>query len=67
MSIVKHLLSYPNGHRSDNDCFVEHLGEEISVDMTCMIDDVFCTDDLPQFDQYDDYYILQTEASLADK
>jgi len=32
-----------------------------------MIDDVFCTDDLPQFDQYDDYYILQTEASLADK
>ena len=23
----KHLLSYPNFHRSDNDCFIDHLGE----------------------------------------
>jgi len=32
-----------------------------------MLDDVFYTDDLPQFDQYDDDYVLQTEANLADK
>ena len=31
-----------------------------------MLDDVFYTDDLPQFDQYDDDYVLQTEANLAD-
>ena len=31
-----------------------------------MLDDVFYTDDLPQFDQYDDDYVLQTEASVAD-
>ena len=31
------------------------------------IDDVFYTDELPQFDQYDDDYVLQTEANLADK
>ena len=35
--------------------------------MTCMLDDVFYTDDLPQFDQYDDDYVFQTEANLADK
>ena len=35
--------------------------------MTCMLDDVLHTDDLPQFDQYDDDYVLQTEANLADK
>ena len=35
--------------------------------MTCMLDDVFYTDDLPQFDQYDDDYVLQTEVNLADK
>ena len=45
----KHFVSYPSCHRSDNDCFVDHLGEERSVDMTCMLDDVFYTDDLPQF------------------
>ena len=35
--------------------------------MTCMLDDVLYTDDLPQFDQYDDDYVLQIEANLADK
>ena len=35
--------------------------------MTCMLDDVFYTDDFPQFDQYDDDYVLQTKANLADK
>ena len=63
----KHFVSYPSCQRSDNDCFVDHLGEERTVDMTCMLDDVFYTDDLPQFDQYDDNYVLQTEANLADK
>ena len=43
----KHLLSYPSFHRFDNDCFIDHLGEERSVDMTCMLDDVIYTDDLP--------------------
>ena len=63
----KHFLSYPSCHRSDNDCFIDHLGEERSVDMTCMLDDVFYTDDLPQFDQYDDDYVLQIEANIVDK
>lgn len=63
----KHLLSYPSCHRFDHDCFVYHLGEERYVDMTCMLDDVFYTDDLPQFDQYDDDYALQTEANLVGK
>ena len=32
--------------------------------MTCMLDDVFYTDDLPQFDQYDDDdYFLQTKVA----
>jgi len=44
-----------------------HLGEERSVDMTCMLDDVFRTNDFPKFDQYDDDYVLQIEASLAEK
>ena len=35
--------------------------------MTCMLDDVFYIDYLPQFDQYDDDYVLQIEANLADK
>ena len=35
--------------------------------MTCILDDIFYTDDLPQFDQYDDDYVLQIEASLANK
>ena len=52
---------------SDNDCFVDHLGEESIVDMTYMLDDMFYTDDLPRFDQYDDDYVLQTEANLAIK
>ena len=63
----KHFLSYRSCHRSDNDCFVDHLGEERSIDMTCMLDDVFYTDDFPQFDQYDDDYVLQTEANIIDK
>jgi len=32
-----------------------------------MLDDVFYIDDLPLFDEYDDDYVLQIEASLADK
>ena len=63
----KHFVSYPSCHRSNNDCFVDNLGEERSVDMTCMLDDVFYTNYLPQFDQYDDDYVLQTEANLAEK
>ena len=63
----KHFVSDPSCHRPDNDCFVDHLGEERYVDMTCMLDDVFYTDDLPQFDQYDDDYVLQTEANLTNK
>ncbi len=63
----KHLVSYPSCHRSDNDCFVDHLGEERTVDMTCMLDDMFYTDDLPQFDQYEDDYVLQTKANLTDE
>jgi len=61
----KHFVSCLSSHK---DCFVDHLGEERPVDMTCMLDDVFYTDDLPQFDQYDDDdYALQTESNLADK
>ena len=67
VAVPKHFVSNPSCHRFDNDCFVDHLGEERAVDMTCMLDDVFYTDDLPQFDQYDDDYVLQTEANLANK
>ena len=63
----KHFVSYPSCHSTDNDCFVDHLGEERTVDMTCMLDDVFYSDDLPHFDQYDDDYVLQKEANLTDK
>ena len=35
--------------------------------MTCMFDDIFYTNGFPQFDQYDDDYFLQTEASYANK
>ena len=60
----KHFVSYPSCH---SDCFIDHLEEERAVDMTFMLDDVLYNDDLPQFDQYDDDYVLQTEANLADK
>ena len=53
----KHFVSYLSCH---SDFFIDHFGEERVVDMTCMLDDVFYTDDLPQFDQYDDDYVLQT-------
>ena len=53
----KHFVSYPSCH---SDCFIDHLEEERAVDMTCMLDDVLYTDELPQFDQYDDDYVLQT-------
>jgi len=43
----KHSLSYPSYHRSDNDYFIHHLGEEISIDLTCMLDGVFYTNDFP--------------------
>ena len=58
----KHFVSHPSCHSTDNDCFVDHLGEERAVDMMYMFDD-----DLPRFDEYDDDYVLQTEANLADK
>jgi len=63
----KHFLSYPSGHRPDNDCFIDHLGEERSIDMTCMLDDVFYINYFPKFNQYDDDDVPQTAASLADK
>ena len=63
----KHFLSCPSCHIYDNDYFIDQLGEERSVDMTCMLDDVFYTDDFPKFDQYDDDYVLQTEANVAGK
>ena len=31
----KHFLYYPSCHRPDNDCFIDHLGEERYIDMTC--------------------------------
>lgn len=61
----KHFVSYLSCHK---DCLIDHLGKERPVDMTCMLEDVFYTDDSPQFDQYDDDdYVLQTEANLANK
>ena len=60
----KYFVSYPICH---SDCFIDHFEEERAVDMTCMLDYVLYTDDFPQFDQYDDDYVLQTEANLADK
>jgi len=63
----KHFLSYPNCHRYDNDYFIDQLGEGRTIDMTCMLDDVFYTNDFPKFDQYDDDYALQTEANLTNK
>ena len=36
----KKFLSYPSCHRSDNDCFIDHLGEKRSVDMICMLNEI---------------------------
>jgi len=44
----KHFVSYPSYHISDNDYFIDHLGEEKY--MACMLDDVFYTNVFPQFD-----------------
>ena len=33
----------------------------------CMIGDITYIDDLPKFDQYDDDYVVQTEANLAEQ
>ena len=63
----KYFLSYPSCHRYDNDCLIYHLVEERYVDLTCMLDDILYMDDLPKFDQYDDDYVLQTKANLADQ
>ena len=60
----KHFVSDPSSH---SDWFIDQCEEERAVDMMCMFDDVFYTDELPQFDQYDDDYVLQTEANLVDK
>ena len=40
----KHFVSCLISHK---DCFVDHLGEEIPIYMTCMLDDVFYTDNFP--------------------
>ena len=32
-----------------------------------MIGDITYINDLPNFDQYDNYYVLQTESNLAEK
>ena len=55
----KHFVSYPSCR---SDCFIDHCEEERAVDMMCMFDD-----DLPHYDQYDDDYVLQTNANLADE
>jgi len=47
----KHFVSCLSSHK---DYFIDHLREERPIDMTCILDDVFYTDDFPQFDQYDD-------------
>ena len=61
----KHFVSCLSSRK---DCFADHLGEERPTDMTCMLDDMFYTNDFPQFDQYDDDdYAFQIEANLADK
>lgn len=67
MANPNHFLSYPSCHRSNNDCFIDHLREERFVNLKFILDDVFYIDDLPKFDQYDDDYVLQIEASLTNK
>ena len=55
----KHFVSYPSCR---SDCFIDHCEEERAVAMMYMFDD-----DLPRFDEYDDDYVLQTKANLADE
>ena len=65
--IEEKKVTDPKHFLSNNDCFMDQLGEERSIDLTCILDDVFYIDDLPKLYQYDDDYVLQTEANLADK
>ena len=44
-------------HDMDIDETPNHLVEEKSADLMCMLDDFYFMDDLPKYDQYDDKYI----------
>ena len=47
--------------------FVDQFEEKQSDNLMCMIDDITYIDDLPNFDQYDDDYVLQTEANIVEQ
>ena len=75
---LKHFPSYPSYHRFDNDfmyalrdnkeiSFIDELAEERSVDPICMLDDILPFDDLPKYDQYEENYVLQTEANIVEQ
>jgi hypothetical protein len=67
--VPKHFVVHPRYHRSKNDCFMyslhamdkdetkNHLVEEQSTDIICMLDGFSYMDDLSKYDQYDDDYI----------
>ena len=47
--------------------FIDQRAEERSIDLICMLDEILPFDDLPKYDQYDENYVLQTEANLAEQ
>jgi hypothetical protein len=67
--VPNHFVAYPWYHRSENDCFMyslhsmdkyetqNQLVEEKSIDLVCMLDDIYYMDDLSKYDQYDDDYM----------
>ena len=57
----KYFLTNPKHHRSKNG-FVYQFEEKKYDNIMCMLGDITYIDDLPNFYQYDDDYVLQTEA-----
>ena len=55
----KNFPANPSYHRSENG-FVDQSEEKKSDNIMCMIGDITYIDDLPNFDQYDNNYVLQT-------
>ena len=62
----KNFPANPSYHRSENG-FVDQSKEKKSDNIMCMIGEITYIDDLSNFDQYDDDYVLQTEANLVEK
>ena len=62
----KHSPFNPNYRRSKNKLIGQHMVEQ-PVDRVCILDDIPSMNNLPGYDQYDDDYVLQTQANTTEK